>query len=187
MTSELINDPLFRQRYGFSREGEVLRVEIWTEPGGGVLAEHVHPKLEERYQVLEGEVTFRMDRKQRRAGPGERLVVPAGVRHSFQNTGEGIAHLLVEADPALQLRESIEDGVRLGETGKLTAGGKPRGLRGLIEAAALAHRYRETVVLSSPPRVLQRLLFPLLARFAETTSEPAPVPASGRMSQPNGP
>jgi hypothetical protein len=99
------------------------------------------------------------------------------VRHSFQNTGDGIAHLVVEAEPALQLRESIEDGVRLGETGKLTAGGKPRGLRGLIEAAAVAHRYRETVVLSSPPRVMQRLLFPLLARLAAGNREPTPARA----------
>jgi mannose-6-phosphate isomerase-like protein (cupin superfamily) len=178
MTSELLDDPLFRQRYGFTREGDVLRVEIWTEPGGGVLAEHVHPKLEERYEVVEGEVTFHLDRRPRRAGPGERLVVPAGVRHSFQNTGEGIAHLVVEAEPALQLRESIEDGVRLGETGKLTAGGKPRGLRGLIEAAAVAHRYRATVVLSSPPPVMQRLLFPLLARFAASNREPTPARAT---------
>jgi quercetin dioxygenase-like cupin family protein len=178
MTTEPLDDPLFRQRYGFSRNGNVLRIEIWTEPGGGVLAEHVHPKLEERYEVLEGKVTVRLDGKPRRAGAGERLVVPAGVRHSFQNTGEGIAHLMVEAEPALQLRESIEDGVRLGQSGRLTASGKPRGLRGLIEAAAMAYRYRETVVLSSPPPAMQRLLFPLLARFATSDREPAPVRAS---------
>jgi mannose-6-phosphate isomerase-like protein (cupin superfamily) len=178
MTNELIDDPLFHQRYGFSRDGDVLRIEIWTEPGGGVLAEHVHPKLEERYELVEGEVSFRLDGKERHAGAGERLVVPAGVRHSFENTGEGIAHLVVEAEPALQLRESIEDGVRLGESGKLTASGKPRGLRGLLEAAALAHRYRETVILSSPPPLVQRLLFPLLARFAASNREPTPVRAT---------
>jgi quercetin dioxygenase-like cupin family protein len=172
MTNGLIDDPLFRQRYGFVRDGDVLHVEIWTEPGGGVLAEHVHPKLEERYEVLEGDVTFRVDGTPRQAGPGERLVVPAGVRHSFQNTGEGIAHLVVEADPALELRESIEAGVKLAETWRLTTSGKPRGLSGLIEAAALAHRYRETVVLSSPPPAMQRLLFPLLARFAASNHEP---------------
>jgi quercetin dioxygenase-like cupin family protein len=177
MTNELIDDPLFHQRYGFSRDGDVLRVEIWTEPDGGVLAEHVHPKLEERYQLVEGEVSFRLDGKERHASAGERLVVPPGVRHSFENTGQGIAHLVVEVEPALQLRESIEDGVRLGESGKLTASGKPRGVRGLLEAAALAHRYRETVVLSSPPPIVQRLLFPLLARFAGSNREPAPVRA----------
>jgi hypothetical protein len=71
MTSEPINDPLFHQRYGFSRDGDVLRVEIWTEPG-----------------------------------------------------------------------------------------------------------YRETVVLSSPPPIVQRLLFPLLARFAGSNREPTPARAT---------
>jgi mannose-6-phosphate isomerase-like protein (cupin superfamily) len=172
MTAKPIEDPLFRQRYAFTRNGDALRIEIWTQPGGGVLAEHVHPNLEERYEVLEGEVTFRVDQKPRRAGPGERLVVPAGVRHSFQTTGQGIAHLVVDADPALELRESIEEGVRLARTEKLTASGKPRGLRTLIEAAALAHRYRATVILSSPPPAMQRLLFPMLARFATSASAP---------------
>jgi quercetin dioxygenase-like cupin family protein len=178
MNGKPIDDPLFRQRYAFSRHRDVLRVEIWTEPGGGVLAEHTHPKLEERYEVLAGEVTFSVDGTPRRAGPGERLVVPARVRHSFQNTGEETAHLVVEAEPALELRESIEGGVKLAQTEKLTAGGKPRGLRALIEAAALANRFRETVVLSSPPPSLQRLLFPLLARFATNNRNPAPVRAS---------
>ena len=59
MHSAIVEDSLFRQRYRFSRSGDVLRVEIWTDPGGGVLAEHVHRALAERYEVLEGEVTSR--------------------------------------------------------------------------------------------------------------------------------
>jgi hypothetical protein len=69
-------------------------------------------------------------------------------------------------EPALRLRESIEEGAALARTEKLTATGKPRSLRALIEGAALARRYREAVILSSPPRAVQRLLFPLLAAFA---------------------
>jgi mannose-6-phosphate isomerase-like protein (cupin superfamily) len=185
VTSQLLEDPFFHQRYSFSGRGDVLRIEIRTDPGGGVLAEHLHPKLEERYEILEGEVTFRLDGRPRRAGPGERLVVPAGVRHCFQNTGQDIAHLLVEVDPAMRLRESIEDGVKLFQTEKFAASGKPLGLRALIEAAAVAHRYRETVILTSPPPALQRLLFPLLARFAASDREPAPAHASSPPGTPS--
>jgi hypothetical protein len=46
MPSELIEDPHFRQRSRFSRE--VPRIDIRTEPGGGVLADHSHPKPEAR-------------------------------------------------------------------------------------------------------------------------------------------
>jgi quercetin dioxygenase-like cupin family protein len=185
MHSAIVEDSLFRQRYRFSRSGDVLRVEIWTDPGGGVLAEHVHRALEERYEVLEGEVTFRVDGKARRAGAGERLVVAPGVRHSFQNAGEEPAHLMVEAEPALRLRESIEDGAALMRAERFSESGTPRSLRALIEAAALAHRYRDTVVLSSPPAAIQRLLFPLLARFAaprrsspEASGDNAPATAA---------
>jgi mannose-6-phosphate isomerase-like protein (cupin superfamily) len=166
MHNDSVEDPLFRQRYAFSREGEVLRIDIRTDPGGGVLAEHVHPRLEERYLVVEGEVTFHVDGKPLRAGPGERVCVAPGRRHRFENTGRNSAHLVVEAEPALRLQESIEDGAALTRDHRFSANGNPRTLRALVEAAALAQRYRQTVVLSSPPPAVQRLLFPLLAGFA---------------------
>jgi mannose-6-phosphate isomerase-like protein (cupin superfamily) len=175
MNSEFIDDPLFRQRYRFGRDGDVLRVEIRTEPGGGVVADHVHPQLEERYEVRKGEVTFRVDGKPMVAGPGAKVVVAAGVRHSFQNTGNDTAHVDVEADPALRLRESIEEGAALARAERFSATGKPRSLRALVEVAALAHRFRETVILSSPPPLVQRLVFPLLARFASSNREHSPA------------
>jgi mannose-6-phosphate isomerase-like protein (cupin superfamily) len=166
MEATRVADPLFKQSYGFSRDGDTLRIEMWTDPGGGVRAEHVHPALEERYEVLEGEITINLDGESMRLGPGERAVVPAGVRHSFENTGERAAHLVAEAEPAQELRESIEEGARLARTERFSASGAPQNLRALVEAAALAQRYRETVVLTSPPRFMQRILFPPLARFA---------------------
>lgn len=168
MESKFVEDPLFRQRYRFSRDGDVLRIEIHTEPGGGVLADHVHPRLEERYDVLEGKVTFRLDGEPVVTGPGTKVVAAPGVRHSFENTGTETARLEVEAEPALHLRESIEEGAALTQAERFSAAGKPRSLRALVEAAALAQRYPETVILSSPPPVVQRLLFPVLARFASS-------------------
>jgi mannose-6-phosphate isomerase-like protein (cupin superfamily) len=166
MTGERVEDPVFKQSYDFAREGETLRIDIRTEPGGGVRAEHVHPALEERYEVLEGEITVALDGEPRRLRPGARAVVPPGTRHSFENTGAASAHLIVEAEPARELRESIEEGARLTQAERFSEDGAPRSLRALVEAAALAERYRETVVLCSPPRLVQRALFPALARFA---------------------
>ena len=39
----------------------MLRIDIWSDPGGGVRVEHLHPTLEERYEVLEGELTVHID------------------------------------------------------------------------------------------------------------------------------
>jgi quercetin dioxygenase-like cupin family protein len=165
MTDDLVHDQLFRQRYRFARHGEVLRIDIWSDPGGGVLAEHFHPTLEERYEVLDGELTVHVDGRAQVLGAGERAVVPAGARHRFENTGDRESHARVEAEPAELLQESIEEGAALGRRSDVSAEGKPKSASALFAAAALAHRYRETVVLTSPPPLVQRLLFPILARF----------------------
>src|SRR2546421_5235911 len=113
MAGGLIEDPLFRYRVRLSRDDEVLRGEFWVEPGGGGLVEHLHPTIEERFEVLAGEVTIRANRRNHKAGPGDRFTVEAGVRHSFQNTGEGLAHLAVEMEPALKMEQLFEDAAGL--------------------------------------------------------------------------
>lgn len=165
MTEDLVEDPLFRQRYRFSRQGDALRVEIWTDPGGGVSAEHFHPRIRERFEVFEGEVTFRVDGSPRRLGPGEELVAEPGVRHAFENTGAQEAHLVSEASPPMQLQESIEEAAAMARAGKFTRGGMPKGLGALLELADFVERYRETTVVTSPPQFLQRALLPPLARL----------------------
>jgi quercetin dioxygenase-like cupin family protein len=165
MAGELVEDPVLRQRYRFTREGEVLRVELWAEPGARV-PEHYHPVLEERWQVVEGEATFRVAGEERRATAGERLVVPAGLRHSFVNTGPGESYFRVEAEPPLELREFLEGAAELNRAGGFTENGIPKGPGALVRGAAFSQRYRETTVLTFPPPLVQRVLFPPLARLA---------------------
>jgi quercetin dioxygenase-like cupin family protein len=174
MSDQLVHDPLFRQRYRFARDGDVLRLEIWSDPGGGVLLEHFHPQLEERYEVLEGRLTFHLDGSAQVLGPGERAVVAPGVRHRFENTGDGGSHVRVEVRPALELQQSIEEGAALGRRTDIGADGRPRSVSALVAAAALAHRYRDTVVLTSPPRLVQRVLFPILARLDRSSRSATP-------------
>ena len=81
---EIIEDPVLRQRFSFTRTtdadgNEVLHVETWVDPGGGVTP-HIHPAMEERFEVLEGTCSFLSGRKWVSAGPGETVVVPAGTR-----------------------------------------------------------------------------------------------------------
>src|SRR3954449_13019881 len=82
MSESVVEDPILRQRYSFSRStdedgGEVLHVDTWIEPGGGVTP-HVHPAMEERFHVLEGSAEFLSGRRWSAAGPGEEAVGPAG-------------------------------------------------------------------------------------------------------------
>lgn len=163
MHAGVVEDPVLHYRYRFSREGDVLRVEVWADPGGGVTIEHFHPRIEERWHVLEGDVTFRIDGEERRASPGDRLTAAPGVRHAFENTGTSEAHLEVEAEPALDLQAFLVEAARLARAGRYTRRGMPKGLRGLLEGADFSQRYRDTTVTTFPPPALQRVLVPPLA------------------------
>jgi hypothetical protein len=62
MGAPVVEDPVLRQRLSFSRTndqdaGEVLHVETWVDPGGGVTP-HLHPAMEERFEMVEGRLSF---------------------------------------------------------------------------------------------------------------------------------
>ena len=168
--TDLVHDPVRRQRYRFSREGDRLRVEVWADPGGDVPA-HSHPAQEERFEVLAGEVRFRVDGRTHRAGAGDRVVAPAGARHSFKNTGKVEARLLVEVEPALELQGFLEEAAALARAGKYTRMGIPKGLRAALELAELVDRYRDVTVMAFPPAPLQRVSVAPLARLERRRRE----------------
>jgi quercetin dioxygenase-like cupin family protein len=177
MAPELIEDPLGRQRLTFSQEtdddgGEVLLVEFWVEPGGGV-PPHVHPAVEERFKVISGSLSLLAGRKWQTAGAGETVVVPPGTRHAYRNRGGEVAHAICEARPPSTLQAFLEEVAALARAGGLMRPGFPKSPRALLQAAAIAHRHREMVTLlppTMPPRPLQRLLLPPLARLARRRS-----------------
>ena len=159
-----IHDPVMRQRYRLSREGDVLRNELTAEPGAGV-PEHYHPHIEERFEILEGDWAFFVDGAERRAGPGDRLLVPAGARHRFANTGPGVGRFVAEIEPAMDMEGFFAESAALARAGMFRKPGVPRGVRGALAASEFAERYGETTVMLSPPRIVQRLAFPVLARI----------------------
>jgi quercetin dioxygenase-like cupin family protein len=167
-------NPILRQRLSFRRTtdedgNEVLHVETWIDPGGGVTP-HIHPAMEERFKVLSGRPSFLAGRKWRTAAPGDTVIVPAGVRHAYRNRGDEIAHFVCEARPPSSLQEFLEDVTAFARAGKITRRGLPKGFGALLQAAVMAHHYREMVVLlfpPMPPPFLQRLIFPALARLGE--------------------
>jgi mannose-6-phosphate isomerase-like protein (cupin superfamily) len=87
--------------------GELLVMElVWPRPGGRAPA-HVHPEMEERYEVLSGTAAFRIGAHERTAGPGELVTVPPGTTHLAWNpTGEPV-RLKVEFRPALRWEDFV--------------------------------------------------------------------------------
>ncbi len=164
----LVDDPVLGYRYRFAGEGDALEVEIWADPGGGMLLEHYHPALEERFEVHEGEFEFKVDGEKVRLGPGDRVVAAPGVRHRCVNVGTRVARMTAEIDPPLNLQAFLTEAGELAQDGVYNRFGLPRGPAKLLRAAEFADRYRDTTVMTSPafgPPSLQPFLFGPLARL----------------------
>jgi mannose-6-phosphate isomerase-like protein (cupin superfamily) len=169
---DLVVDPVLRMRSRFWRTsedgGEVLHIETWVGPGGGVTP-HIHPAMEERFEVLEGRLEFLSGRGWKEAQRGETVLVPAGMRHAFRNRRSEEAHFIGHATPPSTLQEFLEDAAGLSRSGGITRRALPRSLDGLLQAAVMAHHYRDMVTLLAPlpPPAIQRFVIPPLARAGE--------------------
>jgi quercetin dioxygenase-like cupin family protein len=159
MTS-LVEDPVLKQRYEFRHEGGVLIVDAWVEPGGGVTP-HVHPKLEERFKVLDGEIEFLVGRRWERH---TEITVPKGTRHAYRNASARSAHMITEVEPPMELEAFLTDVAELSRQRAFTRSGRPRSLKAIPRLARVAQRYRETVELETPLRPL----IPLAARLGSS-------------------
>jgi hypothetical protein len=78
----------------------------------------------------------------------------------------------VEIDPAMGMEELFTESAALARAGMFWRAGIPSGVRGALAAAELADRHRDALIVSFPPHVLQRLLFPLLARIERRRRSP---------------
>lgn len=140
--------------------GESLRIEALVEPRGFAAAEHVHPKQEERFEILSGTLRYRVEGVEREAGAGEELIIPRGVTHVWENGSDEDLHMIIEFRPALRSEEFFESYFGLGQDGKTDP---KTGLPNLVRMAVLLHEFRGEIHLAKPPLLVQRILFGALA------------------------
>jgi quercetin dioxygenase-like cupin family protein len=86
--------------------GEVLEMEASYGGTAALPPEHLHPRQEERFEVLEGTIRTIIAGAERRYEQGETFEVPAGTPH--QMTAEGPARVRWEVRPALRTAEFFE-------------------------------------------------------------------------------
>src|SRR5919199_4311653 len=127
---ETVENPVTGERLTFVRTradtgGELLELELALAPGGFVPAMHLHPRQEERFEVLDGTVRFRIGASERTGSPGETFVAAPGTLHRFWNAGAVEARPRIELRPALRLEEVLEEIARLGRSRKLNRRGLP--------------------------------------------------------------
>jgi mannose-6-phosphate isomerase-like protein (cupin superfamily) len=161
---ETIHNPVTGERLRWRQvatdtAGGLVLGEMVLPPGGFVAAEHVHPNQEERYEILAGVLTVRLDGREQGYGPGDRVVVPVGRPHVWRNAGQEDVHFRCEVAPALRFETFLETLFGLASDGKTNHQGMPN----LLQLAVLMRAYRDEVRLARPSPAVQSLLFGPLA------------------------
>lgn len=117
--------------------GELLQVDWISEPGWTTGPDHVHPRQEERFEVLCGRLGLRADGIERVHGVSDVIVVSAGSPHAAWNAGDEDVHVLVDFRPALRTERAFETLAALARDGKINGAGAPR--NPLVLALVLRH------------------------------------------------
>ena len=133
--------------------GEYVVVDVVVEPNGSVAAAHLHPYQTETFEVLEGEVTFRLGGKKIVARTGDTVVAKPGTAHKFWNSGSVDARFRCEVRPALQFERLIETMFSLAQEGRTNKKGMPNP----FQLSVIANAHFDDVRLPFPPQWLQKL------------------------------
>jgi quercetin dioxygenase-like cupin family protein len=160
--------------------GELLAIDLELPAGRRVPGgQHIHPNQEERFEVVEGTMRFKLGCKRVVAVAGEVVVVPAGQKHDFANVGDDEALVRVEVRPALKMEQLFETAVGLAEQRRTMLGGIPRPL----DLAIFTEEFEDEVQGAFPPRRLQRIVLAPLAWLATRCRQPrsAPRPLDARV------
>src|SRR4051794_33033497 len=136
--------------------------ELLAVPGGAVAGPHLHPAQEERFQVIDGVMGYRLGDHRGELRAGEAVTVAPGGVHGWWNAGAGDLRAGVAVT-----RPGLFAGM-IAAVGGLAVPGRPnpRGMPKLADAALLAEAFANEIVFERPPRAVQRALAVTVAPIA---------------------
>jgi mannose-6-phosphate isomerase-like protein (cupin superfamily) len=142
--------------------GERLVVELELQGAGFGSALHKHPSIHERLTVVSGRVGIIIQDEISIAEPGKMIEIGPGVPHRFWNAGITAAKLTLDIRPAKRFEAFIRNMIGLAQDGKTD----PMGMPNLLQLAAIATQFNDVIQFMSPPRLVQNMVFPILAPIA---------------------
>ena len=152
--------------------GAYLVGELTVSPGGQVVGEHIHDHLDETFEVLSGRISVRLDGRDFELGEGERAFVPKGSAHDWWNESGETAVVRVRVEPAGRFEEMLTTVFALARADRTNS----RGMPGPLQLALFAREFEPVMRLTRPPRVVQRVVFGILAPFARMRGYTGTVP-----------
>jgi quercetin dioxygenase-like cupin family protein len=151
--------------------------ELLALVGARVIGEHRHPALVERFTVFEGELTLKRDGQTSTLRQGETATIEPNVWHDWWNASDRDARVRVEVTPGERFGHMIETLFGLARLGHTDSQGMPN----LLQLALVAREFSDVMVFRSPPLVVQRALFGVLAPIARWRGYCATYPQLSRI------
>jgi quercetin dioxygenase-like cupin family protein len=139
--------------------GKCVEVEATYGPHSERPPDHFHPSQSERFEMLEGEMTVRIEGEPRILRAGDVLDIPPGTVHAMWNATDAPARVIWRTTPALATQQFFETVWGLAREGRVG----PKGTPPLLQLAVIAQAYRREIRVTRPPLWLQPVVFGLLA------------------------
>ena len=163
-SGDVLHHPVTGERLVWRRvagdtNGALLEGDMFSPPGGFIAAEHIHPRQEERFEVLAGTLTLRVDGREQTVSAGGIASILAGQRHVWWNAGPDEVHIRAKITPALRTEVFFETLFGLAADGKTNRKGLPNPL----QLAVLMRDYQDELRLAGLPFGIQRAVFGPLA------------------------
>lgn len=123
---------------------------------------HYHPNQVEDFTVLTGQLTVRMNGEVKILQTGDTLHIAKNTVHAMWNASLEKTIVQWSVQPALNTEYLLETTTGLATDGKTNAAGMP----GILQLILIANKYTLELRLSTPPFILQKILFLLLTPVA---------------------
>lgn len=171
---DIIENPLSGERITFEKTGAetggaYLAGKIYLAAKGVGPPEHVHPKMEERFRVLSGTLSAKLENQVRTYGPGDEIVVTPGTRHRWWNETNQEVVIEYRVSPALPLDEFLENVFAMVHLGY----SDPSGLPGPLRMSLVLPRFWDVVHLAKPPLPVQKMTMAILGVVARMLRYPS--------------
>ncbi len=138
--------------------GRLLEMVSTYNPQSKESLAHYHPEQVKDIEILDGELTVRLDGRMQTLHKGDKLHIPIGHVHAMWNTGQQPAIVNRKLRPALNTEYLLETIFGLANDGKTNAQEAPS----LLQSAVTAAHFADDVRFAKPPYLVQCILFALL-------------------------
>jgi quercetin dioxygenase-like cupin family protein len=153
-----------------------VAAELIARAGARVVGEHRHPGLVECFTVLEGELTMTRCGQMSTLRQGDTALIEPNVWHDWWNASDRDTRVRVDVTPGERFGHMIETLFGLARLGYTNAKGMPDPL----QLSLIVREFSDVIIFRSPPLVVQRALFGILAPIARWRGYRATYPQLSR-------